>query len=249
MEQGLSIMVPAFNEEDNLENTVREIEAGLSGKVKDYEIIIFNDGSTDKTGEIAERLAKKQKRIRVVHNNPNRGMGYCYIKGQKLARFKHYMYIPGDNQFPSKGLSLMLDKLGEADIVIPYVTNMHIRPFLRRLVSSTFTFLINFLFSLRVTYYNGPVIHKTALLRGVPQRENSGHAYQAEILVRLIKAGANFVEVGFNMAERKGGITSAFKLKRVKMVTLTIFALFWEIQILGRPSVSPAVQRSLGQRS
>lgn len=243
MEQGLSIMVPAFNEEDNLESTVREIKTGVRRKVKNCEIIIFNDGSTDRTGEIAKSLAKKDKRIMVVHNNPNRGMGYCYIKGQKLARFEHYMYIPGDNQFPQTALGKMLDCLGEADIIIPYVTNMHIRPFLRRLISSAFTFLINFLFGLRVRYYNGPVIHKTALLRAVPQRQNSGHAYQAEIIVRLIKAGASFVEVGFNMAERKGGITSAFRLKRVKMVTLTIFSLFWEIQVLGRPSVSPKVQR------
>lgn len=230
-------MVPAFNEEDNLESTVREIKTGLSGKVKDYEIIIFNDGSTDKTGEIAESLSKKDERIRVVHNNPNRGMGYCYIKGQRLARFKHYIYIPGDNQFPRTALSKMLDRLGEADIIIPYVTNMHIRPILRQWISQIFTLLMNLLFNLKITYYNAPVIHRTEFLRKVPQRTTSGHAYQAEILVRLLKSGASYVEIGYEMYERSGGKTTAFKLKNIERVLGTIIPLFWEIRVLRRPSL------------
>lgn len=245
MEQGLSIMVPAFNEEDNLENTVREIEAGLSGKVKDYEIIIFNDGSTDKTGEIAESLAKKDKRLRIVHNNPNKGMGYCYITGQKLARFEYYMFIPGDNQMPAKGLGILTSRIGEADMIVPYVTNMNIRPILRQWISQIFTIILNLLFGFRMTYYNASVIHKTQLLRGVPQNPNSGHAYQAEILIRLLKAGASYVEVGYPMTERSAGKTTALKWKNIKRVIGTLVPLFWEMQILKKPPIHRQAQKNL----
>lgn len=234
----LSIIVPAFNEERNLENTIKEIKRGVGRKLSGYEIIIFDDGSTDKTGEISEKLAKKDKHIKVVHNNPNRGMGYCYRTGQKLARFEYYMYIPGDNQFPAKALSLLIDKIGKADIVIPYVTNMNIRPIMRQLISSLFTLLLNLFFGLKITYYNAPVIHETKILRGVVQNPDSGHAYQAEILVKLLLSGASYVQVGYKMYERSAGKTTAFKWRNIKRVVWTLVPLFWEIKVLKKPPLS-----------
>jgi len=231
MKKRISILVPALNEEGNLENTIREIEKGARGNVDNYEIFIVDDGSSDKTGKIADRLAKNNKKITALHNKKSRGMGYSYLKGQKLAKYEYYMYIPGDNQFPGKALTKMLKKLGQADIVIPYVTNMNIRPLPRQIVSHTFTLIVNLLFGLHVKYFNGTVIHKTELLKKVPQKKNSGHAYQAEILVRLIKSGATYVEVGYEMVEREAGETAAFKLSNVKNVFMVILSLFWELQI------------------
>lgn len=231
-------MVPAYNEENNLENTIKEIKRGLAKKLSDYEIIIFDDGSTDKTGEVAENLAKKDKKVRVVHNHPNRGMGYCYRAGQKIASFEHYMFVAGDNQMPASGFRILTDKIGEADIVIPYVTNMNIRPLLRQWISRTFTIILNLLFGYKLRYYNASVIHKTKLLLGVPQNPNSGHAYQAEILIRLLGAGANYIEVGYSMIERSAGKTTAFKWKNIKRVIGTLVPLFWEIKILKKQPVS-----------
>lgn len=239
----LTIMVPAYNEEGNIENTVGEIKKGIGKKLSDYEIIIFNDGSNDKTGIISDTLAKKDKHIRVVHNNPNRGMGYCYRTGQKLARFEYYMYIPGDNQFPAKALSLLIDRIGKADIVIPYVTNMNIRPKIRQLFSSLFTLILNLSFGLKINYYNAPVIHKTKLLRSVTQNRDSGHAYQAEILVKLLRAGASYIEIGYKMYERSAGKTTAFKLKNIKRVLGTLLPLFWQIRVLQKSSVPPRLKK------
>ena len=241
----LSIMVPAFNEERNLENTVKEIKKGIAKKLETYEILIFDDGSKDKTGETADKLARTYQNVKTFHNKKNLGTGYCYSKGLELAKYEHYMYIPGDNQFPAQAISLMLQSLGAADIIIPYVTNMHIRPFMRRVVSTLYTSLINFLFGLNIIYYNAPVIHKTSLLRGVIPRKNSGHAYQTYILVNLIKAGASYTEVGFNMYERKSGGTSAFKLKNIIRVVNTLFSMFWNINIRRRLQVSKAVRKML----
>lgn len=223
-------MVPSLNEEENLEDTINEIKSGLKGLVDKYEIIIFNDGSTDSTGKIAERLADKDKNVTVLHNKNPKGMGYCYREGLKKAKYEYYMYIPGDNQFPGKALRKMLSEIGKADIVIPFVTNMNIRPLLRQLLSATFTQSINILFGLRVSYYNGTVIHKKELLMTALPKTH-GHAYQAEILVRLIKRGASYTEVGYNMVERYAGSTSAFKLKNVKSVFRSVLSLFWELQL------------------
>lgn len=223
-------MVPALNEQVNIEKTISEILKGLKGKLDDYEILIFNDGSKDKTGDIANSLSKKNKKIKVIHHKKPQGMGSCYREGLSKAKFEYYMYIPGDNQFPSAALSRMIAKIGQADIIIPYVTNMNIRPLSRQLLSASFTKILNAAFGLNVSYYNGTVIHKAELLKtALPKTD--GHAYQAEILVRLLKNGATFKEIGYDMYERKGGSTSAFKWKNVKSVFSSISNLFWDVRI------------------
>ena len=229
-------MVPAFNEEGSLEQTIKEIKAGVRN-VDNYEIIIIDDCSSDRTPQIADQLSKNDKRIRSFHNNPNKGLGYNYRKGLELAQYEYYMYIPGDNQFPRQSFALVLSKLGEADIVIPYVNNMHIRPPLRHLISFHFTFLINLLFNLRISYYNSQVIHRTTLLK-LSQPKTNSFAYQAETLIKMIKGGASYIEIGYDMTERQAGNTSAFKLKNVLSVIWTILSLFWQLQILRKPPLS-----------
>lgn len=229
----LTIMVPAFNEEGNLEDTIKEIELGIGNKLRDFEIIIINDFSSDNTGKIAQNLAKKNKKIKVFHNKKNKGLGFNYREGIKHAKFEYYMYIPGDNQLSHLALRKIIRHIGKADILIPYVTNMHIRPLPRQIVSATFTFIINLLFGLNIKYYNSTVVHKTALVKAVPPKFN-GHAYQAEILVRLIKDGSTYLEVGYEMVERNYGSTSAFRFKNIKNVLQAIIVLFFDIYLFQR---------------
>ena len=238
-------MVPAYNEEAALGETIQEIKNGLRNKVSDFEILIFDDGSRDQTGEVADKLALKDNKVRVFHNGKNRGTGYSYLQGLRNAFFEYYMYIPGDNEFPQKALIDMIKHLGEADIIIPFVKNMYIRPLKRIIISNLFTFCINFLFGLKIKYYNAPVIHKTELLRGVDLGENSGHAYQAAVLVSLIKAGASYVEVGYLMKERSTGGSAALKPKNILRVFETIISFFIDTIILRKSLVSPSVAKKL----
>ncbi|MBI4039345.1 glycosyltransferase family 2 protein [Candidatus Daviesbacteria bacterium] len=245
----LSIMVPALNEQGNLAATIKEILAGLKGSpIADYEIIIFDDGSTDGTGRIADKLARQNKKIRVVHNRPNRGIGYCYHKGVKMAKFEYYLYIPGDNQYPAKAFRDSLNLIGKADIVIPFVTNMQIRPISRRLVSYLFTEILNFLFNLKITYYNSAVIHQSRILKLMPLDLTSRFSYQALILVRLVKGGASYIEFGYKMYERRSGVTTAFRLDSIANVVRSLLSLFFELQILKKAPVPLKITKMLTQK-
>lgn len=239
----ISIMVPALNEEDNIVSTVNSIVSVLSKYVDNYEIFLIDDGSTDNTGRIANKLSLINKKVKTIHHKHPKGMGFCYREGLKKAVFEYYMYIPGDNQFPKEALKKMVAKLGQADIIIPYVTNMNIRPVLRQWLSHTFTFIVNFLFGLRVPYYNGTVIHKTKLVQSAIPKTN-GFAYQAETLVRLLKNSATYTTVSYEMVERKAGSTSAFKLKNIESVFKSIVSLFWELQILGHFTIPTKYEKS-----
>ena len=238
-------MVPAYNEEGALVATVEQVESGLKGRVEDFEILIFDDGSSDGTGKIADKIGTKDEKVRVFHNGKNRGTGYSYLQGLKKAKFEYYMYVPGDNEFPERALIDLIKHMGETDIIIPFVKNMYVRSSFRRIISDAFTFAINFLFGLRIIYYNAPVIHKTEVLKGVSLGENSGHAYQAAVLVSLIKAGATYKEVGYNMIERATGGSAALKFKNIMRVFETIITFYFRTNILKESLVSPKVRKML----
>ncbi len=225
----LTVVVPAFNEEKNLEFTVRGLLYVLNEKdLKDYEIIIFNDYSSDKTGIIADQLALKNKRIRVIHNDKNMGFGYNYKKGVEEALGAYIMIIPGDNEIISSSFGYLIDSIGRADMVLSYIDNAEERSWFRRVISFLFVKVLNVLFSLNLKYYNGISIYPVNLVRkSMPT--TFGFAFASEIAIKFLKAGATYVEVP--MFVRPTNKTSAFRLKNVISVIKTIIVLFWDINI------------------
>ncbi len=222
--RAVSFVVPALNEEKNIEDSVREIHRAAEG-LDGYEIVVVDDGSTDRTGEIADELARRDGRIRVVHNQRNVGFGGAYKIGVKHASQPYVIMIPGDNNHPAWGITPILSRIGEADMVIPYVTNLEIRGRKRQLISVTYTRLLNFLFRLDVPYFNGLVLHRTDLLRGITI-ETNGYAYQSEALIKLIRRGATSVTVPVSLAH-DDQFSRAFKLKNILRVGETILRLLF----------------------
>lgn len=225
----ISVIIPALNEEGNLADTVQEVFNALDNKIFGaYEILIFDDGSTDKTGEIADGLASKNENIKVIHNSVNRGFGYNYIEGVKLAKCDYVIMIAGDNELPGNSIKEVLRHAGEADIVIPYIKNKEVRSLFRRIISRTGMTLVNLLFCLRIRYYNGPVLHKSSIIKSVPLTTSS-YAYQIEALVQLLKSGCSYFEVGINIRIREHGTTKIFRLKNLVGIIKTIIKLFWKV--------------------
>jgi hypothetical protein len=139
------------------------------------------------------------------------------------------MLVPGDNAWPSDGLAPILRAIGQADIVVPYVTNSEVRPLPRRLLSAAFTQILNLLFGLRLRYYNGVVVHRTQLLRQIEIRSD-GFAYQAEALIKLIMSGATYVEVPCCIVERTAGNSKALGFRNFARVAGTIYYLLREVR-------------------
>src|SRR4051812_26980186 len=109
MAKRLTIVVPAFNEEAKLPTTVREILAEASLALDAYEVIVVNDGSADRTGAVADQLARDNVAVRVVHQAVNRGVGAAFGIGLALARYEFLTLIPGDNAFHHSGLRAVFD--------------------------------------------------------------------------------------------------------------------------------------------
>lgn len=235
MKAGVSIIVPCFNEEKNLPGAYSSIKEALASLgLIDYEILIFNDFSVDGTGKAAEEIKRKDPKVFVIHNKKNMGFGYNYTEGVRIARKKYVMMVPGDNEIPAEAIRKVLSLAGRADIVIPYTSNTEVRRFSRRVVSRLFVILMNSLFGLGLTYYNGTCLIKSELLKKVPLK-TWGFAYMASILVRLLRSGASFVEVGVEIQPRETGKSKAFAPKNIVSVLKAITGLFWEVRVLKRP--------------
>jgi glycosyltransferase involved in cell wall biosynthesis len=222
-------VVPCFNEEDNVEPTVNSIRSAVSEQ-DNYEIILVNDCSHDRTLERMQALAKADRRIRVVDNPVNLSLGGSYKRGVAKTVAKYVMMVPGDDGFPAGSIAEILRHAGEADIIIPVVTNKGVRTRFRSLASKGFTVLLNWLFWLEVGYYNGAVLHRTDLLHTIEIKTNS-FAYQAEALVKLIARGATYTHCHVTIQERATGKSSALKPKNQIAVWKTISHLVSEVGI------------------
>ena len=102
----LSVIVPALNEEGNIEDAIAEIHRGARAHFEDYEILLFDDGSTDRTGAIMDAVAVRDPKVRITHHASPRNLGGVYKAGVALARHEYCVMIPGDNENPSSAMRI-----------------------------------------------------------------------------------------------------------------------------------------------
>jgi glycosyltransferase involved in cell wall biosynthesis len=216
-------VIPCFNEEDNVGPTVGSVREAMVRR-GDYEIVLVNDASTDRTLERMQALAAADPRIRILDNPSNLGFGGSYKRGARAANATYIMMLPGDDGFPAQSIAEIISHAGEADIIIPVVTNRGARHWFRALASKGFTTLLNWAFWLNVGYYNGAVLQSNELLRTIEITTNS-FAYQAEALVKLIARGATYKHCYVSIQERAAGRSSALSLKNQIAVWRTILHL------------------------
>src|SRR5215212_8825790 len=96
-ERTISVVVPAYNEMGNLEGAVRDVVHALRS-FDEYEVFIVNDGSTDGTAEVADRLATTLPGVRAIHHEVNRGFSESYQTGLRNARMSYFTFVPGDHE-------------------------------------------------------------------------------------------------------------------------------------------------------
>jgi len=145
----LSIVLPAYNEEANVENAVEEVSTVAQRLGSDYEIIAgnlhVNDGSTDRTGEIAREMAQRIPRFRLVSHYSNRGYGGSLKAGFAAATKDLIAFVPADKQFVFSEIDRFLEQIVEADIVCGYRANRQ-DDFIRKLNAFGWNTLVRLLF-------------------------------------------------------------------------------------------------------
>ncbi|MCF7874374.1 MAG: glycosyltransferase family 2 protein [Candidatus Omnitrophica bacterium] len=229
----LSVIVPAFNEENYLKPTVEMVSGVAKKQFDDYEIIIFNDGSVDKTGQIANKLGNQYNHVRVVHHKSPICLGGIYKEGIKLAKMNYVILVNGKNDIVSSELEKILSLKGKADMIVPYTTNRGQRSFNRRTLSIIFVYFLNFIFNLDLRYYNHYVLHRREIISIINIYTDS-YAFQAEALIKLIKLGYSYIQVGVADNFDNDVATKAFRLKNIIGISLFFIKIIYEIYFTRR---------------
>jgi len=204
----VTVIVAALNEEQGVEATVRTVLRTVPRWFSDWEVLVFDDGSTDGTGEIADRLASTLDRVRAIHNKRPSCLGGVFKAGALSARMEYVILFNGKNDTPADAMDRIFSRCGEADLVIPFQANLHERPFVRSVISRAFVALLNASFDMKLRYYNHSVLHRLDLVRPVELRTDS-YAFQAELVIKLLRQGCTYIEVGVNDRFPTDGVTKA----------------------------------------
>jgi dolichol-phosphate mannosyltransferase len=220
--RALSIVIPAYNEADNILGTLENVTSALSPLSLDAEILVVDDGSRDGTGALVEANAARFPGVRLIVNERNLGFGATYRRGVAAASRDHIVMVHGDNAWGAKTLGDFFSHVGDADIIVGYTRDMwRSRPFVRTLISKTFTLLVNVITGRRLQYYNGLQIHRADVLKSLAI-QSSGYGFQAEVLVKALRLTRTFIEVPMDLVEREHGESKAFRLKNAVDVVRTL---------------------------
>ncbi len=176
-------------------------------KLKDYEVIIIEDGSPDKTGEVADALAEKFPKVRVIHHEKNLGYGATLKDGFLNAKMDYVFYSDGDNQFDLNELKKFVALIPYTDMVIGYRKKKQYSTY-RKLTSLVYNYILRYLFNIDYVDVDCAFkIIKTDLFKKI--NIDSVDAFiDAEILLKANLLGYTSTEVGVKHLPRLDGIST-----------------------------------------
>ena len=208
----LSVVLPAYNEEPNVERVVREVDAWLVRSGLDYEILVVNDGSRDRTGEILKSLEGEFPRLKPQNHTVNQGYGAALRTGFDAAVKTYVFYMDGDGQFHIDDLEKLLPLASEDAIVTGYRIERR-DPFVRRLNAKLFGgWLVRVMLGVYVRDLNCAfkLIPKKVL--NAITLESTGALINAELYGRSIRKGFGIREVGVHHYPREAGVQTGAHL-------------------------------------
>lgn len=220
----LSIFFPCFNEEPNVERVALGALAVARRISDDYEIIIVNDGSSDRTGEIADRLSRQYPEIRVVHHERNKGYGAALQSGFKSARKELVFYTDGDGQFNIEEITKLLPLIEEYDIVSGYRINRR-DPVIRKVNAFLWGTLVNLLFKFKISDVDSAFkLYRREIFDQITM-ESQGALIDTEVLAKARAKGFTITEVGVTHYPRQAGEQTGAKLTVIIKAFKELFKL------------------------
>jgi glycosyltransferase involved in cell wall biosynthesis len=207
MPPSISVVFPMWNEEDYIRRAVAAAKDILREITDDHEIVIVDDASTDRTGAIADELARADPKIRVLHNPRNRTLGGTLRAGYAAATKDLILYTDADLPFDLQELprAVRLLEYQQADVLSAYRFDRTLEGPVRAVYTFFYTRLVRLLFGLRVKDVNFAFkLFRRSLLDRF-ELKSEGSFIDAEFLIRARKAGAQVIQIGVDYFPRSRG--------------------------------------------
>lgn len=220
----ISVFFPCYNEEANVANTVNKAIAVLDAIGADYEVLIVNDGSADRTGLIADQLAAANPRIKTVHHLKNRGYGGAVQSGIRAATKELVFFTDGDGQFDIDEMPPLLPLMNDYDFVACWRINRQ-DPWIRKLNAFCWTTLVNFVFGMRIRDVDCAFkLFRRGIFDTMPLY-STGALISAEILARATRKGCRIAQPGVHHYSRTAGVQTGAKLSVIIRAFKELFKL------------------------
>lgn len=238
LNQGISIVLPALNEEDNLEKLINEVIDYFDNRHIPYEIIVVNDGSTDKTGEIAHRLSTTCNNLSVIDHAENEGYGKSLKDGFRASKYKHLFFTDADKQFSISNLDKFLPFMeeGKVDMVIGYRMDRKDSP-LRKFLAYCFNGMVRMLFSIKYKDIDCAFkLFKKGDFEPLAVKSDD-FLFNAELLAKAQIKKMEIVQLGVEHYPRCGG-NSTVSGKSILLTLKKLFFLYQEVKDFSRKELS-----------
>ncbi|OPX84521.1 MAG: Undecaprenyl-phosphate 4-deoxy-4-formamido-L-arabinose transferase [Pelotomaculum sp. PtaB.Bin104] len=220
----ITIFFPCYNEEANVERVTMESMSVVPSISDDFEIIIVNDGSHDRTAEIADRLAGEYTAVRVIHHKKNKGYGAALQSGFKNATKELVFYTDGDGQFRIEEIKKLLPLIEKYDIVSGYRINRQ-DPFIRKVNAFLWGSMVNLLFKFKVSDVDSAFkLYRRKIFDEITL-ESQGALIDTEILAKAKAKGYTIVETGVNHYPRVAGVQTGAKISVILKAFRELFEL------------------------
>ena len=233
----LSLVLPAYNEEENIRAVVEQALEVLPQYTDVFEIVPVNDGSTDRTGVILDELAQEDDRVRPVSYSKNKGYGGAVTSGFMATQYEYAMYMDSDRQFDINDLSLLAPFVGRYDIVSGFRMERN-DPLIRRINAEIFNVAVRSLFGVHMRdldcafkLFRGDQVRALDLI-------STGALIDCEMQAKLRKQGATLVQVGVHHYPRVAGTPTGGSIKVILKAMRDILILWWKMRDYN-PPVSP----------
>lgn len=213
---GISIVIPAYNEESNLFSAVERVSSVASELGLEHEILIINDGSSDRTGEIARtQVQPRIPYVRVIEHFPNRGYGGALKAGFAEASKDLIAFIPADNQFDFMELVLLLQSMTDDIMVVSGRRVDRKDNIMRRINAFGWNVVVRILFGRLVSDVDcGFKLFRRELLNRV-RLKSDGAMIDTEMLAGARARGYGIREVEVTHFPRTGGSPTGANLRVV----------------------------------
>lgn len=219
----LSVFFPAYYDENNIDKVViKAIEVLEDLNLKDYEVIIIEDGSPDRTGEVADELAKKYSKVRVIHHKKNMGYGATLKDGFVNAKMDYVFYSDGDNQFNLEELKKFVALIPYTDIISGFRIRKQYSNY-RKFTSFIYNLILRLLFNIDDRDVDCAFkLFPTKLFKQI-EIESKDAFIDAEIMIKARLLNYSVTEIGVEHLPRKDGISTG---ARPSVIFRTIIEIY-----------------------
>lgn len=229
----MSIVMPALNEQDNIEAAIATTLEAFDEFSIDGEVVVVDDGSTDRTPEIVGEYISRDARVRLVRHAKPEGIGGAFWDGVKNAIGTYVCLIPGDNETCPAEIMRYFHLMKDVDIVVPYVFYRKSRSPFRHILSRLYIMIVDATFHTTYKYTNGTVIYRRCILQDISYHDSS-FFYQTDLLVRLARRDYLYAEVPYRIGKRAGGDSKAVTMKSLVRVMKGYIKLFVDVYFRDR---------------